>query len=261
MNFEGKTVVVTGGGSGIGRATALAFAKAGARVYILDSDPVRANAVAQKYEHIDYVQSVDVSSDAEVKSFAQAVGPIDVLVSNAGIEFNDKGSLLEMSPTLLKRIVDVNLWGAVNCARAFVPSMRPGGRVVFVSSVQAFAVCQPGTSYQASKAALIGLAKGLAIEVARKGINVNVVCPGGVATEGMGAVRAGDSGLDDYRRHCMLGRRACPDEIAGPILFLCSDAASYMTGSVLVVDGGVSAMGMPYSGPVEYVDNDPDRQP
>jgi NAD(P)-dependent dehydrogenase (short-subunit alcohol dehydrogenase family) len=136
--------------------------------------------------------------------------------------------------------------------------MSAGGKVVFVSSLQASMACLPGTSYQASKAALIGLAKALAVELAPKGINVNAICPAGVATEGMGAVRAGDGGLDDYRRHNPVGRRAWPDEIAYPILFLCSDWAKYLVGASLIVDGGMSSLGMPYVGPARSVPNDPD---
>lgn len=257
MNFKDKTAVVTGGGSGIGKATALAFAEAGANVLILDINEKAAQAVVNQHSNIKFAL-VDVSDALMVASVAAKIGAVDILVSNAGIEFNNDGSVLTMSSNKLHRILDVNLWGAVHCARAFVPEMPKGGKVVMVSSLQAFMACHPGTSYQASKAALIGLGQALAIEVARKGINVNVVCPGGVATEGMGAVRAGDSGIDDFRRNCPLGRRATPDEIAKPIMFLCSEWASYITGSAMIVDGGHSAMGMPYAGPVVRVEGDPD---
>lgn len=260
LDFKGRKVVVTGGGSGIGKATTLAFAHAGAEVIILDVNEGLGRAVRALSDNIGFAH-VDVSDPFAVGKCAERIGPIDILVSNAGIEYNDAGNLLTMDEERLHHILDVNLMGAINCARAFVPRMKPHGRVVFVSSTQAFAACLPGTSYQASKAGLIGVAKALAIEVARMDINVNVICPGGVATEGMGAVRAGDSeeGLNDYRRRCMLGRRARPEEIAGPILFLCSHMASYITGEVMVVDGGCSAMGMPYAGPLVYAEHDPDN--
>ncbi len=256
MDFKGKTVVVTGGASGIGKATALAFAEAGAGVCIIDNNEVRAQAVVDHHTSIKFVLA-DVSDSLSVASAARMLNPVDILVSNAGIEYNNDGNVLTMNPQRLRRILEVNLWGAINCVRAFVPHMARGGKVVIVSSLQASMACLPGTSYQASKAALIGLGRALAIEVARSGINVNMVCPAGVATEGMGAVRAGDAGLDDYRRKCPLGRRAHPKEIAGPIMFLCSELASYITGSVLMVDGGVSAFGMPYPD-IPRVENDPD---
>jgi NAD(P)-dependent dehydrogenase (short-subunit alcohol dehydrogenase family) len=253
FDFTGKKVVVTGGLSGIGRATALAFAESNAEVYVLDIT----HTALSLHPNIQ-IMLVDVADEKNVLDTAKNIGAIDILVSNAGIEYNDVGNLVSMPRRKLDRILEVNLGGAINCVRAFMPKMHKGGRVVFVSSTQAFMACHPGTSYQASKAGLIGLAKGLAIEYARLGINVNVICPGGVATEGMGAVRAGDSGLDDFKRHCPIGRRAHPHEIAKPILFLCSEWASYITGATLVVDGGVSSLGMPYPPLGAPVDNDPD---
>ena len=258
IRFDGKQVVVTGGASGIGKATAIAFAEYGAQVAVIDLNLLPEEVPGEDLNIASF--RADVSDPEEVEKVARMLNrPIDILISNAGIEYNDVGSLLTMPEGGLKKILDVNVMGAINCARTFMPTMPSGGRVVFVSSLQAFMACMPGTSYQASKAALLGITKALAIEVADRGINVNAVCPAGVATEGMGAVRAGDNGLDDYRRHNPVGRRAWPHEIAYPILFLCSPWASYMTGMELMVDGGHSVLGMPYFGPPRIVDNDPDR--
>lgn len=258
IRFSGKTVVVTGGGSGIGRATAIAFAEHGAMTFVVDISAEAGARVVEEHSNLCFRQG-DVSRLEEIEAVRESIGePVDILVSNAGIEYNDVGNLLTMPVDKLQRILGVNLMGAINCARVFMPTMPRGGKVVFVSSLQAFAACLPGTSYQASKGALISLTKALAIEVALNGINVNVICPGGVATEGMGAVRAGDSGLDDFRRLNPMGRRAWPEEIAYPILFLCSEWASYMTGQILQVDGGMSAVGMPRPTLVP-VENDPDR--
>lgn len=262
IDFGGRAVVVTGGASGIGKATALAFAEFGAKVTILDIDEEAGAAVAAANPNIYFVKA-DVAEAAQLRVAIQRVRenhghPADILVSNAGIEDNRSGNLLTMPEGTLRKIVEVNLYGAMNAARAFVPEMPDGGKVVFVGSLQAFMACLPGTSYQASKAGLIGVAKALAIELAPRRINVNVICPAGVATEGIGAARAGISGLDDYRRHNLLGRRARPEEIAFPILFLCSEWANYMTGQILQVDGGMSAMGLSRPGPVTIWPDDPD---
>lgn len=262
MNFSGKTAVVTGGGSGIGKATALAFAKCGARVFVLDINSDLGGTVAAQSSSIGFLR-VDVSDKDAMYALGRhvsSVSQVDFLVSNAGIEYNDVGNMLTLDDDKLNRILDVNLKGAIYTARAFVPFMRTGGRVVFVSSLQASMVSKPGTSYQASKAGLLGAAKALAVELAEKGINVNVVSPAAVATEGMGAVRAGDGGLDRYRQLCPLGRRAHPHEVAEPILFLCSPGASYITGQELKIDGGISAVGEFRPEPrSERVPNDPDE--
>ena len=264
ISFRDKIVVVTGGASGIGQATALAFAAHGARVAVLDVDASLGAAVVKASSGIDFFQA-DVSDPREMQAVADGVlkrygRPADILVSNAGIEDNRSGNLLTMPDAVLRKIVEVNLYGGINSARAFAPAMPDGGKIVFVSSLQAFMVSLPGTSYQASKAGLIGVAKALAVELGPRRINVNVICPGGVATEGMGAVRAGDNGLDDFRRNTPLGRRARSEEIAYPILFLCSEWASYMTGQIVQVDGGKSAMGMPRAGPIAISPDDPDKQ-
>jgi NAD(P)-dependent dehydrogenase (short-subunit alcohol dehydrogenase family) len=263
INFGDKLVVVTGGVSGIGKATALAFAAHGARVAILDVNERLGAAVANENSEIEFFRA-DVSSPREMQAAADSVlarygRPADILVSNAGVEDNRSGNLLTMPEDVLRKIIEVNLYGGINSARAFAPAMPDGGKIVFVSSLQAFMVSLPGTSYQASKAGLIGVAKALAVELGPRRINVNVICPGGVATEGMGAVRAGDNRLDDFRRHNPLGRRARSEEIAYPILFLCSEWASYMTGQIVQVDGGTSAMSMPRAGPIATSPDDPDK--
>lgn len=263
ISFKEKIVVVTGGASGIGKATAFAFAEHGARVAVLDVNERLGSAVVNDRPEIDFFQA-DVSNPREMQAVASLLlarygRPVDILVSNAGIEDNRSGNLLTMPDAVLRTILEVNLYGGINAARALVPTMPDGGKIVFVSSLQAFMVSQPGTSYQASKAGLIGVAKALAVELGPRRINVNVICPGGVATEGMGAVRGGEGRLDDYRRHNPLGRRARSEEIAYPILFLCSEWASYMTGQIVQVDGGMSAMAMPRVGALVSSPDDPDR--
>lgn len=262
FDFHGKVVLVTGGGSGIGRATASAFAKCGAKVVVLD---INASKAESSDEKILYV-AVDVAVEDEVKKAVSGaleklgVDSVHILVNNAGIEFNDVGNLIDMPIDKLRRIIDVNLYGYVNCARVVVPYMRKSGCIVNVSSIQGMAAHLPGTSYQVSKSGILGLTHALAVELASSGINVNAVAPGAIATEGMGAVRSNESVIDPYRRRVPLGRRGWPEEIAGPILFLCSDLASYITGTTIVVDGGYIINLTPDLGGVPIVENDPDRK-
>lgn len=262
FDFHSKVVVVTGGGSGIGKATALAFAECGAKVIVLDIKRIE----SPEKEILCKAVDVAVANEVEraVREAIEQLGAdsIHVLVNNAGIEFNDVGNLIDMPVDKLRRIVDVNLYGYINCARVVAPYMPKGGRIVNVSSIQGLAAHLPGTSYQVSKSGILGLTHALAVELASKGINVNVVAPGGIATEGMGAVRSGESDIiDRYRKRIPLGRRGWPEEIAGPILFLCSDLASYITGATIIVDGGYLINITPDAGGlVPIVENDPDRK-
>lgn len=262
--FKGKIVVITGGASGIGRTTADAFTKESASVYILDTNKMVGIKVAKKIG-ATFIET-DISSLSDIKRAKEIIQkkhnkPIDILISNAGIENNETGNILTMPENIMRRIVEVNFWGAVNCVRAFVKDMKSGSKVVFVSSIQGNFAHRPGTTYQASKSALLGLMRSLAIEVGPLGINVNAICPGGVATEGMGLVRSNEPKiLDAYRKIIPLGRRARPEEISSVILFLCSPQASYMNGQEIPVDGGWSINITPASSKShKKVSGDPDK--
>jgi NAD(P)-dependent dehydrogenase (short-subunit alcohol dehydrogenase family) len=268
LDFSGKIVIVTGAASGIGKAVALAFAKQKAKVVLVDINATGGLAISKAIEEMGgnsiFIQA-DVAqlSDDErmIETVLEKLGKPDIFVNNAGIEFNDLGNLITMPYSDLKRILDVNLFGYIHCARSIVPHMKNGGKIVSVSSIQGLAAHLPGTSYQASKSAILGLTRALAIELAPRNINVNAVAPGAIATEGMGAVRSGESDIiDRYRRRIPKGRRGLPEEVAGPILFLCSDMANYITGATLVVDGGYLISLTPDTGnPIVFFSDDPDR--
>jgi len=260
FDFQGKVVVVTGGRSGIGKATALAFAKCGAKVIVLD---IKVGKIEPTPNEILYL-AANVAREIDVKKAVlealKQLGAdrIDVLVNNAGIELSNIGNLIEMPMEELRRIIEVNLYGCINCVRVIVPYMQKGSRIVNISSIEGLAAHLPGTSYQVSKSGILGLTHALAIELASKGINVNAIAPGAIATEGMGEVQP--EIIDPYRRRIPLGRRGWPEEIAGPILFLCSEIASYITGTTLVVDGGYLTNITPDLGDTPNVENDPDRK-
>jgi len=267
LDFTGKVAIVTGAASGIGKATARAYAESGAQVALVDVDKTKGLEVARSIDsslkNVLFCHT-DVSSETETLQMARQVfqtfGRIDILVNNAGIECDTEGNLIEMSSVTLKRIVDVNLFGYINCARSVVPHLQRGGRIVNVSSVQGLGALAPGTSYQVSKAGVLGLTHALAIELSAKGITVNTVAPGAIATEGMGAISAGSDILDSFRKRIPVGRRGRPEEVANAILFLTSEFASYITGVILPVDGGYLVNLSPgYSGNPPILPDDPDR--
>jgi 3-oxoacyl-(acyl-carrier-protein) reductase len=235
-----RVVLVTGGNRGIGLACALAFAAAGHKVAIT----CRGAAPAEVTDAGILAVACDVtdtaSVDAAFTEIEKALGPVEVLVSNAGIT---KDTLvLRMSDDDFSSVLDANLTGGFRVAKRAVKSMMKArfGRIVFMSSIVGLVGQAGQANYAASKAGLHGLARSLAKEYASRGITVNVVAPGPIATDMLDA-------LTDDQRGAMLaavpvGRLGTADDVASAVLFLAGDAAGYITGTVLPVDGGM-AMG------------------
>lgn len=269
MMFKDKIVCVTGAASGIGKATAKAFVKSGAFVILIDINKTSGLELEKEINRdgkYSLFLETDISDLESVKDSVSEIskrfGNVDILVNNAGIEINSKGSLIDMDYVDVNKILGVNLSGPINCCKEIVPLMKKkGGAIVNVSSIQALAAHKPGTSYQISKSALLGLTNSLALELADYNIRVNTIIPGAISTEGMGKIREGSSKIiDSYRKIIPLSRRGSPEEVADPILFLCSDMASYITGSELVVDGGYTKNLTPESlMDMKESDSDPDK--
>lgn len=251
MDFQGKVVVVTGAAAGIGRATALAFARMGAAVVVVDIAS-RGKDVVEEIEQqggTAVFSRTDVSRDGAVKQMVnkicQRFGGIDVLVNNAGIA--REGSVLEVSLDQWQEVLGVNLTGSYICAKYCVPEMvkRGGGTVINVSSVQGLATEQDNAAYSASKGGLIALTKSMALDLAPDNIRVNCVCPGAIETEKVKQVLAGyPDPQEAYRQWSdlhALRRMGQPEEVASVIMFLASDLASFVTGAVVTVDGGMLA--------------------
>ncbi|MEO8669513.1 MAG: 3-oxoacyl-ACP reductase FabG [Bauldia sp.] len=233
-----RRALVTGGAGGIGAAIADALARDGAEVIVLDIDPDRLAAYSAATGRAGVAADVSVHDDVAraVGAVERAHGPIDILVNNAGI-IRD-AMLHKMDPADWTRVIAVNLGSVFNTARAIVPGMRQRGwgRIISLSSMNAQRGQAGQTNYAAAKAGIIGFTKSLALEVAGKGITVNCIAPGFIETD-MTASIPNELRVEEIRR-VPVGRAGQPEDIAGMAAFLASDAAAFVTGQVLAVNGG-----------------------
>ena len=249
MRLEGKVAVITGGGTGIGAATARRFGEEGARVVVTGRRPEPLEAVAREIDGLAVpgdVADTDHALEA-VAGATETFGGLDVLVANAGVGLG--GAAADVDDERWSRTVDVNLTGAFRFVRAAIPPLleRGGGSIVLVSSVSALVIGTGSAAYAASKTGMLGLARSVAVDYGPRGIRANALCPGWVRTP-MGDASmtelASARGIDleqAYRlstAHIPLRRPATPEEIAACCLFLASDEASIVTGTALVADGG-----------------------
>jgi 3-oxoacyl-[acyl-carrier protein] reductase len=248
-----KVVIVTGAAAGIGRATALRFAREGCRVAGFDVDAAKGPGLAEAigaagaegaFESVNVAESASV--EAGVKAVVERWGRIDVLVNNAGIlrdaqlvKWKDGAAAATMSDEAWEAVIGVNLRGVFHCTRAVVPHMiRGGGGVILnASSVVGLYGNFGQTNYVATKAGVVGMTRTWARELGRYKIRVNAVAPGYVATEILKAMP--QKILDSMVEHTPLGRIGEPDDIANAYAWLASDQASFVTGHCLSVDGGV----------------------
>jgi NAD(P)-dependent dehydrogenase (short-subunit alcohol dehydrogenase family) len=257
MNLAGKTAVITGAGNGIGRRTALAFAAAGAKVLAVDRNEAAAEAAAAAIRQqggVARVEIADVTEPGDVQRYVDAAlrayGRIDCFFNNAGI-ICKVAPIAEYDVTEFDRVMAVNVRGVFLGLRHVLPVMitQGSGAVVNTSSVAGL-VGTPGMApYVASKHAVIGLTKAAAGEVARNGVRVNAVCPGPIDTDMIHKIEAQVDPADPaavgrrYQAGLPRGRYGSAEEVAGVVLFLCSELASNVSGAQYVVDGGRTAVG------------------
>jgi len=251
LEFLGQCVVVTGAGSGIGRETALAFAERGARVALLDIARGDLDATRQRATGEGHVAlECDVSRPSSVVNvfshIGDVLGPIDVLINNAGIN-PPVGSSLDVDEAYYDRVMGTNIKGLFFCAQAAIRAMVPrkSGTIVNLASVSGLVGWGGSAVYSASKGAVLALTKALAIEVAPHAVRVNAVAPGSVRTPMVeNNLRRLEDRDEAWARTAdlhPLGRVAEPREVTEAILFLASPRSSFVTGSVLTVDGGFTA--------------------
>ncbi len=243
MRLHEKVAIITGGASGIGREAALVFAREGARVAIWDFD----DSGAEVADHIEknggksFFYKVDVSKAQEVEKALEEtenqLGDIDILINNAGITRD--GFLTKMSLEDWQKVMDVNLTGVFNCSKVVAQKMmaRQEGVIINASSVVGVYGNVGQTNYSATKAGVIGMTKTWAKELGKKGIRVNAVAPGFVATPMTEKVP--EKILNRMKDKTPLGRLGQPEDIANAFLYLASDQASFVNGAVLQVDGGL----------------------
>lgn len=249
QRFKNRIALVTGAASGIGRATAERLASEGARVALLDVDAAGGKAVAETMQGCIFVHA-DVSNEEQVRAAvadsAARLGPIDTLINNAAaFVFRS----IEATAEDWQRVLSVNVMGAAFCVKHVVPEMQRAGKgaIVNLSSISGFIAEANSLTYSTSKAALLGLTRCMALDLARWKIRVNAIAPGWVDTPQLRRDIARetmtfDEALRDGGARHILGRFAEPSEIASAIAFLASDDASFLTGTCLMADGGYTAI-------------------
>ncbi len=253
----GKRVFLSAAAAGIGRATADRFLQAGAHVCLCDIDEAALARLAGSHDRLTVVRA-DVADPGQLESafltVAQDLGGLDVLVNNAGIP-GPTANTENISPAEWQRTIDVNLNGAFYCSRLAIPLLKAsgGGSIINIGSTAGLHGYPLRAPYAASKWALIGLTKTLAMELGPHGIRVNAVCPGSVEgprIDGVHAAKAAARGVsveeirEAFRQKSSLRTLIAPDDVAETILFLCSDSAARISGQALAVDGHTETMRM-----------------
>jgi NAD(P)-dependent dehydrogenase (short-subunit alcohol dehydrogenase family) len=244
--LKDRTAVITGGGSGIGLATAKRFASEGANVVIADIDPAAGEAAAAAVDGI-FVK-VNVTDEQEVIGLFAAAkghyGSVDIAFNNAGISPPDDASILDTGIEAWRRVQEVNLTSVYYCCKYALPYMLEQGKGSIINTASFVAVMGAATSqisYSASKGGVLAMTRELGVEFARKGVRINALCPGPVNTPLLKELFASDPERAARRLvHVPLGRFAEPEELAAAVAFLASDDASFITASTFMVDGGIS---------------------
>ena len=252
MRLQNKVAIITGGNSGIGKATAILFAREGAKVVIGARDAEAGNEVVEFIKNLGgkaVFLKTDVSKENDVKNLVdfavKTFGKLDILYNNAGVELAKP--VTETSADELSSVLDINLKGVFYGCKYAVPQMikNKKGSIISTASIAGIAGSPNLAAYSASKAGIIGLTREVAIDYAKDGVRVNCVCPGAILTPMIERFVSGapdpKKALDELAKLHPIGRIGKPEEIANAVLFLASDESSFITGQVLAVDGGYSA--------------------
>jgi NAD(P)-dependent dehydrogenase (short-subunit alcohol dehydrogenase family) len=249
FRLNGRVALVTGGSKGLGRVMAQALAEAGADVAVVSRTMEDCRKAAGEIETSTGRRAaafaVDVTSADELKRMAGEIedllGPVDILVNNAGI--NIRGLIDEISESDFEAVMATNVTAPFLCSKIFGPKMaeRGWGRVINLGSIMSVISLPGRSSYASSKAAIMGLTRTLALEWATKGVTVNAICPGPFATEMNKQLLNDPAKYRDFVTRIPMGRWGELHEMAGAVVFLASDAAAYMTGGALFIDGGWTA--------------------
>ena len=247
--LTGKVALITGAGSGIGQAIAVAYAQEGAKVVITDLDLAGCHQTLEKVQDLGgqgWVYALDVTNVAAVQTLAQQVqnelGNIDILVNNAGVILRE-GIDSPNAHAVIRKVMDVNLLGVFNTIHAWLPALRATrGCIVNISSGAAFLGQPRALGYSASKGAVKMLTQSMAADLGVDGIRVNAIAPGVIVTPMTDVTRADPQRLEKFMVRIPLGRLGQAHEIAGAAVFLASDLATYVNGVTLPVDGGTLAV-------------------
>jgi NAD(P)-dependent dehydrogenase (short-subunit alcohol dehydrogenase family) len=248
MRLEGKVALITGGGSGMGKVAAELFAREGASVVLTDVNDAAGGATADAIGERGLFVHADISDEADARTMVEAAvdrfGRLDVLYNNAGVMLPEDGSVHATDESIWNTTLAVNVKGVAFGCKFGIPAMLEsgGGSIINVASFVAWlGAATSQTAYTASKGAVLAMTREIAVEYARQGIRCNALCPGPIETPLLLALLSDEEKKQRRFVHIPMGRLGQAEELAKAALFLASDDSSYMTGSSLIVDGGITA--------------------
>ena len=249
MKLDGKIALVTGGSKGLGYRMAVALAEAGADIALCSRNGGEAEQAAAEIRALTGRKALGLACDVTDKSSVLNLkgdveaefGKVDILLNNAGV--NVRKPTVELTEEDWDSVIDISVKGSFFCSQAFMPGMieRKWGRIVMLGSIMSFVAIAGRAAYASSKSALLGMTKALALEGAAHGVNVNCLCPGPFETPMNRVLMDDPVAYQAFLAKIPMGRWGQPEELGGAIVFLCSNASSFMTGTSLTIDGGWTA--------------------